>query len=140
MKYDLFTNDNGYRKGQKIFNKSNSNILNIDLFQNKLLNNAIESCLINKVYKSIDNKQNNQQFLLKKPKIPSSSSSCNKRINSAFMELNLSPRNNCSPIEKHNKKQFKLLSNNHKNFYAINISDNSYNFHKNEQSKNARCI
>ena len=54
------------------------------------------------------------------------------------MELNLSPRNNCSPIEKHNKKQFKLLSNNHKNFYAINISDNSYNFHKNEQSKTAK--
>ena len=37
MKYDLFTNDNGYRKGQNLFNKNNSNILNIDLFQNKLL-------------------------------------------------------------------------------------------------------
>ena len=140
MKYDLLTNHNEYRKGEKLFYKNNSNMLNIDLFQNKLLNNAIESSLIKKVYKSIDNKQNNQQFLLKKPKIPSSSSSynINKRINSAFMELNLSPRNNCSPIEKHTKKQFKLLSNNHKNFYAINISDNSYNFHKNEQSKTAK--
>ena len=42
MKYDLLTNHNEYRKGEKIFYKNNSNMLNIDLFQNKLLNNAIE--------------------------------------------------------------------------------------------------
>ena len=134
MKYKLLLNNSDSKKELMTLNQIHSKYIKLDSLPNKLLNEMIDSYIKHKGYLHIINKNNNIH-LAKKTKPPSlSSNTNNKRINSARLNKYLTPKNNnFKSIEVDNKKLKEKLSLKHKNYSAININDNSYNFHQKNQ-------
>ena len=109
-------------------NEIELNRLNLDSLYNKYLNNKSSSIIVNKDY--LLNKNGNHLHLIRKEKPPIllTNNSNNLKATSGIM-INLSPKRILSPNDTNNKLKKKIIYK-HKNFYAINISDNSYNFHQ----------
>ena len=109
-------------------NEIELNKLKLDLLYNKYLNKKAASIIVNKEY--LLNKKGNHLHLIRKEKPPIllTNNSINQRTPPGLM-MNLSPRRILSPNEANDKLKKKILYK-HKNFYALNISDNSYNFHQ----------
>ena len=111
-------------------NEIELNKLNLDLLYNKYLNNKDASIIVNKEY--LSNKKGNHIHIIRKEKPPILlTNNSNVQANSKLM-MHLSPRSILSPNETNNKLKKKILYK-HKNFYSINISDNSYNFHQHKK-------
>ena len=111
-------------------NEIELNKLNLDLLYNKYLNNKDASIIVNKEY--LSNKKGNHIHIIRKEKPPILlTNNSNVQANSKLM-MHLSPRSILSPNEANNKLKKKILYK-HKNFYSINISDNSYNFHQHKK-------
>ena len=111
-------------------NEIELNKLNLDLLYNKYLNNKDASIIVNKEY--LSNKKGNHLHIIRKEKPPILlTNNSNIQANSKLM-MHLSPRSILSPNESDNKLKKKILYK-HKNFYSINISDNSYNFHQHKK-------
>ena len=111
-------------------NEIELNKLNLDLLYNKYLNNKDASIIVNKEY--LSNKKGNHLHIIRKEKPPILlTNNSNVQANSKLM-MHLSPRSILSPNEANNKLKKKILYK-HKNFYSINISDNSYNFHQHKK-------
>ena len=111
-------------------NEIELNKLNLDLLYNKYLNNKDASIIVNKEY--LSNKKGNHLHIIRKEKPPILlTNNSNVQANSKLM-MHLSPRSILSPNETNNKLKKKILYK-HKNFYSINISDNSYNFHQHKK-------
>ena len=111
-------------------NEIELNKLNLDLLYNKYLNNKDASIIVNKEY--LSNKKGNHLHIIRKEKPPILlTNNSNIQANSKLM-MHLSPRSILSPNEANNKLKKKILYK-HKNFYSINISDNSYNFHQHKK-------
>ena len=111
-------------------NEIELNKLNLDLLYNKYLNNKDASIIVNKEY--LSNKKGNHIHIIRKEKPPILlTNNSNIQANSKLM-MHLSPRSILSPNEANNKLKKKILYK-HKNFYSINISDNSYNFHQHKK-------
>ena len=111
-------------------NEIELNKLNLDLLYNKYLNNKNASIIVNKEY--LSNKKGNHIHIIRKEKPPILlTNNSNVQANSKLM-VHLSPRSILSPNEANNKLKKKILYK-HKNFYSINISDNSYNFHQHKK-------
>ena len=111
-------------------NEIELNKLNLDLLYNKYLNNKDASIIVNKEY--LSNKKGNHIHIIRKEKPPILlTNNSNVQANSKLM-VHLSPRSILSPNEANNKLKKKILYK-HKNFYSINISDNSYNFHQHKK-------
>ena len=111
-------------------NEIELNKLNLDLLYNKYLNNKDASIIVNKEY--LSNKKGNHLHIIRKEKPPILlTNNSNIQANSKLM-MHLSPRSILSPNETNNKLKKKILYK-HKNFYSINISDNSYNFHQHKK-------
>ena len=128
MKIKILTNHSEYKNEQKSDDKIELKKLNLDLLYNKYLNNKADSIIVNKAY--LSNRKGNHLHLIKKEKPPILlTNNSTIQFNSSKLMMNLSPRRNLSPYEKKNKLKKKILYK-HKNFYGINISDNSYNFHQ----------
>ena len=128
MKIKILTNHSEYKNEQKSDDKIELKKLNLDLLYNKYLNNKADSIIVNKAY--LSNRKGNHLHLIKKEKPPILlTNNSTIQFNSSKLLMNLSPRRNLSPYEKKNKLKKKILYK-HKNFYGINISDNSYNFHQ----------
>ena len=138
MKYKLLMNNNESKKDANISNKIASKNLNIDFIQNKLLNNMID-LYINKGYINISNRKGKNNIFSKSKKSPliSSYNKINKRISSAKLKMDLIPKNFSNSLDNENKNisTDKKSTVKHTNYTAMNISDNSYNFHQNEQKK-----
>ena len=138
MKYKLLMNNSESKKEVNIPYKDASKNLCIDFFHNKLLNNMIDS-YINKGIISISNRKGKNIHLSNRKKSPSISSynKTYKRISSAKLKMDLFPKNYCNSIDSENKNTNtdKKTTVKHTNYSAMNISDNSYNFHQNEQKK-----
>ena len=111
-------------------NEIELNKLNLDLLYNKYLNNKDASIIVNKEY--LSNKKGNHLHMIRKEKPPILlTNNSNVQANSKLM-MHLSPRSILSPNKANNKLKKKILYK-HKNFYSINISDNSYNFHQHKK-------
>ena len=111
-------------------NEIELNKLNLDLLYNKYLNNKDASIIVNKEY--LSNKKGNHIHIIRKEKPPILlTNNSNVQANSKLM-MHLSPRSILSPNEANNKLKKKIVYK-HKNFYSINISDNSYNFHQHKK-------
>ena len=111
-------------------NEIELNKLNLDLLYNKYLNNKDASIIVNKEY--LSNKKGNHLHIIRKEKPPILlTNNSNIQANSKLM-MHLSPRSILSPNEANNKLKKKIFYK-HKNFYSINISDNSYNFHQHKK-------
>lgn len=133
MKYNLQFNKSDLNKEYRTLIKRSSKRINIDSLPNKLLNDMIDSYIKNKVSFSNSNKKNNF-YLTKNIKSPVILA-YNKRINSAKIIKYFSPKSDFKSIECEKKKENETFSFKHKNYSAINISDDCYNFHKNEPKK-----
>jgi len=132
MKNNLFLNYSETKKGSNALNKVSYKYINIESISNKLLNDMIESYIKNKGNMNISIKKYHL-YLNKKAKSPTLlSNNINKRINSAKVNKNknLTPRTKFNSIEINNRRLKEKISSKHKNFSAININDNSYNFHQ----------
>ena len=134
MKYNLLLRSDS-KKEHETLKKISSKYISIDSLPNKLLNDMIDSYIKHKGYLSISNKSKHFN-LSKKIKTPSLASQIiNKRINSAKLRKNLTPKStNINPINS-DKKMRETITFKHKNYSAININDNSYNFHQNGPKK-----
>ena len=111
-------------------NEIELNKLNLDLLYNKYLNNKDASIIVNKEY--LSNKKGNHIHIIRKEKPPILLTNNSKVQANSKLMMHLSPRSILSPNEANNKLKKKILYK-HKNFYSINISDNSYNFHQHKK-------
>ena len=137
MKNNLFLNYSDTKKASKPLNKVSYKNISIESLSNKLLNEMIESYIKNKGNMNLSIK-NYHILLNKKAKSPKFlSNSVSKRISSAKMNKNKNstPKTNVNSIEINNRRMQEKISFKHKNFSAININDNSYNFHKRAPKK-----
>ena len=131
MKQKIFINHSESKNEQNTYKKIEFKKLNLDLLYNKFLNNKNASIIVNKEY--LSNKKGNHLHLIKKEKQPILwTNNSNNRKNSSSLKMNLSPRRILSPNDANNKLKKNVLFK-HKNFYGINISDNSYNFHQHKK-------
>ena len=131
MKNNLILNYSDTKKASKPLNKVSYKNISIESLSNKLLNEMIESYIKNKGNMNLSIK-NYHILLNKKAKSPKFlSNSISKRISSAKMNKNKNstPKTNVNSIEINNRRMKEKISFKHKNFSAININDNSYNFH-----------
>ena len=139
MKNDLSLNYNDSKKGiKKKSKKINYKYIKIGSLPNKLLNDMVKTYIKNKgnMKKSFSNyhinlkKNSKRTFLLL--------NDTNKRLSSARLMKgkNISPRSKSfNSIESNSLKQRGKFSFKHKNYSAIDINDNSYNFHKRAPKK-----
>ena len=139
MKNDLTLNYNDSKKGiKKKSKKINYKYIKIGSLPNKLLNDMVKTYIKNKgnMKKSFSNyhinlkKNTKRTFLLL--------NDTNKRLSSARLMKgkNISPRSKSfNSIESNSLKQRGKFSFKHKNYSAIDINDNSYNFHKRAPKK-----
>ena len=139
MKNDLTLNYNDSKKGiKKKSKKINYKYIKIGSLPNKLLNDMVKTYIKNKgnMKKSFSNyhinlkKNSKRTFLLL--------NDTNKRLSSARLMKgkNISPRSKSfNSIESNSLKQRGKFSFKHKNYSAIDINDNSYNFHKRAPKK-----
>ena len=131
MKQKIFINHSESKNEQNTYKKIEFKKLNLDLLYNKFLNNKNASIIVNKEY--LSNKKGNHLHLIKKEKQPILwTNNSSNRKNSSSLKMNLSPRRILSPNDTNNKLKKNVLFK-HKNFYGINISDNSYNFHQHKK-------
>ena len=131
MKNNLILNYSDTKKASKPLNKVSYKNISIESLSNKLLNEMIESYIKNKGNMNLSIK-NYHILLNKKAKSPKFlSNSVSKRISSAKINKNKNstPKTNVNSIEINNRRMKEKISFKHKNFSAININDNSYNFH-----------
>ena len=131
MKNNLILNYSDTKRTSKPSNKISYKNISIESLSNKLLNEMIESYIKNKGNMNLFIK-NYHILLNKKAKSPKFlSNSVSKRISSAKINKNKNstPKTNVNSIEINNRRMQEKISFKHKNFSAININDNSYNFH-----------
>ena len=131
MKNNLILNYSDTKKASKPLNKVSYKNISIESLSNKLLNEMIESYIKNKGNMNLSIK-NYHILFNKKAKSPKFlSNSVSKRISSAKINKNKNstPKTNVNSIEINNRRMKEKISFKHKNFSAININDNSYNFH-----------
>ena len=129
MKHNLLINYINSKKANKPLNEKKSSHFNFDFFHNKLLKNAIESNIFFNGYISLSNTRSHYYFKKKEKSMNHIISSDNKRNNSSKNKTDLTPRTifNSANSDKRETKKYSFKS---KNLSSINISDNSYNFHK----------
>ena len=129
MKHNLLINYINSKKANKPLNEKKSSHFNFDFFHNKLLKNAIESNIFFNGYISLSNTRSHYYFKKKEKSMNHIFSSDNKRNNSSKNKTDLTPRTifNSANSDKRETKKYSFKS---KNLSSINISDNSYNFHK----------
>jgi hypothetical protein len=129
MKHNLLINYINSKKANKPLNEKKSSHFNFDFFHNKLLKNAIESNIFFNGYISLSNTRSHYYFKKKEKSMNHIFSYNNKRNNSSKNKTDLTPRTifNSANSDKRETKKYSFKS---KNLSSINISDNSYNFHK----------
>ena len=129
MKHNLLINYINSKKANKPLNEKKSSHFNFDFYHNKLLKNAIESNIFFNGYISLSNTRSHYYFKKKEKSMNHIFSSDNKRNNSSKNKTDLTPRTifNSANSDKRETKKYSFKS---KNLSSINISDNSYNFHK----------
>ena len=138
MKDDLVINYNDSKQGIKKVNKTNTKYLKIGSLPNKLLSDMVKTYIKNKgnVKMSFKNHHINLRKNIK-PTILLSNDS-NKRLYSAewMKNKNITPRSKSfNSIECNSLKRNAKYSVKHENYSAININENSYNFHKRAPKK-----
>ena len=138
MKDDLVINYNDSKQGIKKVNKTNTKYLKIGSLPNKLLSDMVKTYIKNKgnVKMSFKNHHINLKKNIK-PTILLSNDS-NKRLYSAewMKNKNITPRSKSfNSIECNSLKRNAKYSVKHENYSAININENSYNFHKRAPKK-----
>ena len=129
MKHNLLINYINSKKANKPLNEKKSSHFNFDFFHNKLLKNAIESNIFFNGYISLSNTRSHYYFKKKEKSMNHIFSSDNKRNNSSKNKTDLTPRTIFNSVNS-DKRETKRYSFKSKNLSSINISDNSYNFHK----------
>ena len=129
MKHNLLINYINSKKANKPLNEKKSSHFNFDFFHNKLLKNAIESNIFFNGYISLSNTRSHYYFKKKEKSMNHIFSSDNKRNNSSKNKTDLTPRTIFNSVNS-DKRETKKYSFKSKNLSSINISDNSYNFHK----------
>ena len=129
MKHNLLINYFNSKKANKPLNEKKSSHFNFDFFHNKLLKNAIESNIFFNGYISLSNTRSHYYFKKKEKSMNHIFSYNNKRNNSSKNKTDLTPRTIFNSVNS-DKRETKKYSFKSKNLSSINISDNSYNFHK----------
>ena len=129
MKHNLLINYINSKKANKPLNEKKSSHFNFDFFHNKLLKNAIESNIFFNGYISLSNTRSHYYFKKKEKSMNHIFSYNNKRNNSSKNKTDLTPRTIFNSVNS-DKRETKRYSFKSKNLSSINISDNSYNFHK----------
>ena len=129
MKHNLLINYINSKKANKPLNEKKSSHFNFDFFHNKLLKNAIESNIFFNGYISLSNTRSHYYFKKKEKSMNHIFSYNNKRNNSSKNKTDLTPRTIFNSVNS-DKRETKKYSFKSKNLSSINISDNSYNFHK----------
>ena len=129
MKHNLLINYINSKKANKPLNEKKSSHFNFDFFHNKLLKNAIESNIFFNGYISLSNTRSHYYFKKKEKSMNHIFSSDNKRNNSSKNKTDLTPRTIFNSVNS-DKRETKKYSFKSKNLSSINISDNIYNFHK----------
>ena len=129
MQYNFLLRSDS-KKEKKTLKKIISKYISIDSLPNKLLNDMIGFYIKNKEYLSISDKNKNFRLLKKIKTTSLASQIINKRNNSSKLRNDLTHKSTNFNLINRDKKMKETHTFKHKNYSAININENSYNFHQ----------